>query len=100
MSQGKYSPAFSSIDANRPWEAYCYNADRQIPPELTEMGQGGEVYDTRIYFANYDENGYDNYGYSAFDAEGVYVGPGNGIDRWGATEMDYLGMSEDEYYNA
>jgi hypothetical protein len=101
MSQGKYSPAISSKDANRPYEAYCYNADRQIPPEWAlEMKERGEIYDTRIHFANYDENGYDNYGYSAFNADGKYVGISmNGVDRLGYTEMDYLTMSEDDFNN-
>jgi hypothetical protein len=54
-------------------------------------------------FGNYDEEGYDMYGYSAFDANGVYVQ--DGVDRAGYTEMDYLtlqDLSEDEretYYD-
>ena len=96
MSKGKYSPALSRADANRPYTAYCYNADRQIPPALWHVA--GD-YDTRTHFANYDENGYDSYGYSAFDIHGNYIGIGEGIDRNGYTEMDYLGMSDDEFDN-
>ena len=98
MSKGKYSPAFSRKDADRPYTAYCYNADRQIPPEWTlEMKERGEVYDERTHFDNYDENGYDSYGYSAFDQDGNYVGIGEGIDRWGYTEWNYLAMSDDDF---
>lgn len=98
MSKGKYSPALTDKDCGRPYTDYCYNADKQIPPEWTrEMKERGELYDPRLHFDNYDEDGYDSYGYSAFDADGNYIGPGEGIDRWGYTEMDYLGMSNDEF---
>ena len=98
MSKGKYSPSLSVKDANRPYADYCYNADRRIPPEWTpEMKERGEVYDTRIHFGNYDKDGFDRYGYSAFDADGNYIGIGEGIDRWGYTEMDYLAMSDNEF---
>jgi len=93
MSRGKYSPALSFKDANRPYTDYCYNADGQIPPETWAEGE----YDTRTHFGNYDENGYDSYGYSAFDIDGNYIGIGEGIDRWGYTEMDYLTMSDEEF---
>jgi len=39
-------------------------------------------------FGNYNDEGFDWYGYSAFDLDGNYVG--NGIDRYGYTESDYL----------
>lgn len=98
MSKGKYSPSLTRKDVGRPYTDYCYNADKQIPPEWTlEMKERGEEYDTRLYFGNYDENGYDSYGYSAFDADGNYVGIGEGIDRWGYTEWDYLAMSDDDF---
>lgn len=93
MSKGKYSPALTRKDVDRAYADYCYNADRQIPPETWADGE----YDTRLHFGNYDEDGYDSYGYSAFDADGNYIGPGEGIDRWGYTEMDYLNMSDDEF---
>lgn len=98
MSKGKYSPALTRADVARPYTDYCYNADKQIPPEWTlEMKERGEVFDTRLYFGNYDENGYDSYGYSAFDADGNYVGCGDGVDRLGYTEWDYLAMSDEEF---
>jgi len=47
--------------------------------------------------ADYDSEGYDSYGYSGVDQDGNYVGCGNGIDRLGYTEMDYLSMSQDDW---
>lgn len=93
MSKGKYSPSLTRKDCDRPYTAYCYNADKQIPPETWPLGG----YESRIHLANYDENGYDSYGYSAFDIDGNYVGIGEGIDRWGYTEWDYLAMSDDDF---
>jgi len=98
MSKGKYSPALTREDIDRPWEDYKYNAYGELPPEWTlEMKERGEVYDTKVHFGNYDENGYDRYGYCAFNRDGEYIGIGDGIDRWGYTEMDYLMMDDDEF---
>lgn len=72
---------------------FIYNADKQIPPE--SWPEGG--YETRIHLANYDKNGFNRYGYSAFDADGNYLCIGAGIDRYGYTEMDYLTMSDNEF---
>ena len=97
MSQGKYSPSLTREMCNRPYDAYCYNADKQIPPPFTP---GSGEYETRIHFDNYDEEGYDDYGYSAFDANGNYVGiRTDGVDRWGYSEWDYLAMDDDEFEN-
>jgi hypothetical protein len=93
MGKGKYSPSLTREDADRPYTDYCYNADGQIPPETWTEGE----YCTRLHFANYDKCGYDRYGYSAFDADGNYIGIGDGIDRWGYTEMDYITMSDEEF---
>lgn len=93
MSQGKYSPALTRKDVDRPYSDYRYNADKQIPPETWAEGE----YNTRTHFGNYDEDGYDSYGYSAFDIHGNYVDIGQGIDRWGYTEDEYLSMSTDEF---
>jgi hypothetical protein len=49
-----------------------------------------QTYDIKTMFGDYDEDGYDRYGYSTFDSDGNYVGGGNGIDREGYTELDYL----------
>lgn len=98
MSKGKYSPALTREDCARPYTEYKYNADKQIPPEWTlEMKESGLTYCDRTYGGWYDENGYDSYGYSAFLADGTYVGGGNGVDRWGYTEMDYLTMDDEEF---
>lgn len=48
-------------------------------------------------FPHYDHEGFDSYGYSAFNSEGKYVGIGQGIDRNGFSENDYLAMSDDEF---
>jgi len=92
MSKGKYSPTCISLEC-KPRE-FIYNALKQIPPEFTP---GTGEYDTKIHFPNYDEDGYDSYGYSAFNANGEYVGIGSGVDRNGLTEWDYLAMSDDEF---
>jgi len=98
MSKGKYSPSLTCQQTSRSYRDYCYNADKQIPPVWTlEMKERGEIYNTRLYFADYDADGYDSYGYSAFDADGNYVGIGGGIDRWGYTEDDYLWMSDEQF---
>lgn len=98
MSKGKYSPSLNRYHLNQGYENYCYNADGNIPPEWTlEMKEAGEVYNTRLYFGNYDSEGYDSYDYSAFNENGDYVGMQNGIDRWGYTEEDYLEMDDDDF---
>lgn len=91
MSRGKYSPRCPH--ANTDYE-FKYNADGKIPPSYTP---GKDVYDTRLHFDNYDEEGFDRYGYSAFDADGNYVGIGDGIDRLGNTEDDYMRMTDEEF---
>jgi hypothetical protein len=45
--------------------------------------------------SDYDNEGFDSYGYSAFDVDGNFVGHGKGIDRYGYTELDYLTDSTD-----
>lgn len=94
MSKGKYSPSLTSAHCARGYEAYCYNAYGKIPADW--KAENAE-YDTMLHFGDYDEEGFDSYGYSALDANGYYVGPGNGIDRWGYTEDQYLCMSDDEF---
>jgi len=56
-----------------------------------------DVYDEQRHFGNYDDEGYDSYGYGAFDVDGVYLGIGAGVDRLGYTEMDYLTMGSDRF---
>ena len=98
MSKGKYSPSLTRAHCDRPYSEYCYNADKQLPPEWTrEMRDAGMKFDDRLYMGYYDDEGYDSYGYSAFDKDGNYVGRPDGIDRWGYTEADYLCMSDDDF---
>jgi hypothetical protein len=90
MSVGKYSPVCPH--AHEPgWDAFRFNAYGKPPePWNDEVQAAGVVYDQKTMFENYDGEGYDSYGYSAFDADGEYVGIGDGVDRCGYTEMDYL----------
>ena len=87
MSRGKYSPYCPK------GKVFKYNAYGRVP----ESYLVGQVYDERIHFANYDDEGYDSYGYSCYDGYGNYVGIGNGLDRLGYTESDYLTMSDDDF---
>lgn len=95
MSKGKYSPSLTrAMIAAHDEDTFIYNADGQIPPEYVF---GRDVYDQRTHFGDYDKDGYDRYGYSAFNQDGKYIGLGSGIDRWGYTEMDYLQMDDDDF---
>jgi len=89
MSRGKYS-----VEAYKDWGngyEFKYNCYGQEPePWTKEMIDAGMIFDEKTMFGNYDEEGYDMYGYSCFDADSNYVGSGDGIDRAGFTEYDYL----------
>lgn len=93
MSQGKYSPALIV----KPCDFNCYG--KPPAPWTKEIQESGVEYDEKTMFANYDEDGFDRYGYSAFDSDGKYVGIGNGIDRRGYTEFEYLVMSPEDFQN-
>ena len=90
MSTGKYSPICPH--AGEPgWDAYKFNCYGETPAEWSkEIAETGVEYDQKTMFDIYDDEGFDSYGYSAFDAHGTYLGIGSGIDRYGYTEMDYL----------
>ena len=92
MSQGKYSPVCPHARDDK--YEYKFNCLGQIPPDYDPAL---DVYDQKVHFGNYDQEGFDSYGYSAFDADGNYVGIGDGIDRLGYTELDYLCMSTDDW---
>lgn len=92
MGQGKYSPCCPHARDDK--YEYKFNCRGEIPPPYDHTR---DVYDEQIHFGNYDDEGYDSYGYSAFDSNGVYLGIGEGVDRLGYTEMDYLTMSADLY---
>lgn len=91
MSVGKYS-----VDGYKYWPddyEYKYNCyGKEVEP-----WQGGENYNSLTMFDNYDEEGYDYYGYSAFDKDGKFVGHGDGVDRVGMTERDYLQREIDRF---
>jgi hypothetical protein len=89
MSRGKYSPNLPNLGEDQ----FVFNADGQpVAP-----WKGGAEYNERTMFGNYDAQGYDRYGYSAFDADGNYVG--EGVDRNGYTEFEYLTMSDEQWEN-
>lgn len=94
MSRGKYSP-------NLPrGKEFIYNCYGKAPVEWSkEIADSGVAYDEKTMFIDYDDEGYDRYGYSAFDSNGDYAGIGSGVDRNGYTEMVYLCMSSEEFEN-
>lgn len=92
MSKGKYSPSLTrAMIAARDENTFIYNCKGEIAP--TEWDE----YDDIIHFGDYDSEGFDHYGYSAWLEDGRFAGHGNGIDRYGYTEMEYLEMSDDEF---
>ncbi len=98
MSTGKYSPLCPHA-AERDYSAFVYNCYGELPPAYDHAA--GE-YNQKLHYDNYDSEGFDSYGYSCFDEDGNYVGCGDGIDRYGYTEMDYLKDSAnggDLYYS-
>lgn len=92
MSRGKYSPV------RKQWPdgyEYKYNCYGQEPAQWNKkMFDAGVPYDEKTMMDCYDEEGYDRYGYSAFDIDGNYIGFGDGIDRDGYTESDYLTLQD------
>jgi hypothetical protein len=86
MSTGKYSPLCPHAN-EKDWRSFVYNCYGETPPAYDHAA--GE-YNEKLHFDNYDDEGFDSYGYSSFDADGEYVGCGKGIDRYGYTENDYL----------
>jgi hypothetical protein len=86
MSRGKYSP--NCPNANLGLEHFQYNCYGQVPTPWSND------YDEKTMYGDYDDEGYDSYGYSAFDAEGLYVGSGHGVDRDGYTEEEYLTLQD------
>jgi uncharacterized protein (UPF0335 family) len=86
MARGKYSP-------NLPHgKEFIYNCYGKPAVEWSET-----VDDEKTMFANYDDEGFDSYGYSAFDEFGNYMGIGSGVDRNGYTEHEYLCMSDEQW---
>jgi hypothetical protein len=99
MSRGKYSPATprKNSDARMKLDA-VEQFDRNAYGEVPSPYQAGvDQYDEKIHFGDYDEWGYDSYGYSAWLEDGTFVGLGQGVDRLGYTEDDYITMRDDEW---
>lgn len=102
MSRGKYSLSLKHWPEGYEFKYNCYG---EIPePWSIEQKNAGEIFDEQTMCDGHDEEGFDKYGYSAFDSEGNFVGLGIGIDRAGYTEMDYLQLKDipeehrDSYY--
>lgn len=90
MSTGKYSPLCPHAHEDG-YGAYVYNCYGETPVEWNQaVSDAGVEYNEKTMFDDYDSEGFDSYGYSAFDINGDYIGAGNGVDRYGYTEMDYL----------
>lgn len=89
MAKNKFSPACK----NQPRSAYIYNAFGEVPV----FRASGEIFNEKIHYGIYDVDGYDRYGYSAWNKDGTYAGDGRGIDRNGYTEDQYLCMADDEF---
>jgi len=94
MSRGKYSPFLPN--KHKDYAFFDRNAKGEIPPEYN-----GElsVYNPELHFTDCDPDGFNPYGYSAYDRDGKYVGIGNGIDRLGYSENDYLIRFTDDEFN-
>jgi hypothetical protein len=90
MSRGKYSPKCPNTGI----EVFTFNCYGQMPAPYDHG-----TYDEKTMFDNYDSEGFDRYGYSCFNAEGQYVGIGQGVDRQGYTEMEYMVMDNDEWFD-
>ena len=79
MSIGKYSPI---INKNFVYE---YNVYGNVPASIVDDFS----YNEALNSSECDHEGFDSYGYSAFNADGDFVGIGNGVDRIGNTQEEY-----------
>lgn len=100
MSKGKYSPTVYSPtvchnDKDEQFDKNCYG--QPCADWSTSCLEAGVEYNERTMFGNYDSEGFDSYGYSAFDIKQNYVGIGSGVDRNGYTAYEYLVMSDEEF---
>ena len=86
MTIGKYSPAVGKENKYYEDREFVHNAKGQRGPFVFDKGS----YNQEDHFANYDHEGFDFYGYSAYDSDGKFVGVGNGVDKFGYTEDDYM----------
>lgn len=86
MSRGKYS-VLAYVDKPK-----GFNAKGQSPVEYVRTSTDPDHY--VMSASHFDDEGYDRYGYSCYDKDGNYVGDGEGVDRAGWTEMDYLTLQD------
>lgn len=89
MSRGKYSPW---CYGNKSPSEHIYNAYGEVPVERNK-----DSYDHTTMYDGYDSEGFDCYGYSGFDIDGNAVDIGQGIDRYGYTENEYLSMTDEQF---
>jgi hypothetical protein len=92
MSRGKYSLAYKRWPEGYEFKYNCFG--QEPAPWTQEMIDAGEVYDSMTMMDGYDEEGFDRYGYSAFDNDGEYLGHMDGVDRDGWTEDQYLRLED------
>lgn len=93
VGQGKYSPCKATKEVEA--QGFGFNCYGDVPTPWNP--DNGITYDSKTMFADYDCEGFDSYGYSAFNRDGEFVGHGSGVDRYGNTEMDYMPMSPEEF---
>lgn len=84
MIRGTYSENAYSYRADHTYNSYGLKP--AIPKVYTDDG-----YTEQTDWLVFDENGCDEYGYTAYSANGEYVGFGNGVDLVGMLKDDYLG---------
>ena len=98
MSKGKYSPTpwKRNRDRDEDENDFIYNAKGELPAPYDHTK---DTLIEEIHIDGYDKEGYDSYGYSAYTRNGKFVGCGQGVDRNGYTEDDYLMMSDEEFEN-
>lgn len=92
MSKGKYSPTVYAHKHQGDYAQYKYNAKGEMPVQFER-----DRYNEETMFVNYNSEGFDSYGYSAYSRDGTFVGAGNGVDRNGYTENDYQNMSDEAF---
>jgi hypothetical protein len=91
--QGKYSPNIPQSLKKASISFFRFNAKGQI-----RVHEPYNVnYNQETMFGNYSKDGFDRYGYSAYDKDGKYVGSCEGVDRNGITETEYMLMDEIEF---
>lgn len=96
MGVGKYSPNCPHANTDYNFKYNCYGKE---PIEWNNsVKDSGISFDEKTMFYQYDDEGFDSYGYSAFDINGNYVGVNCGVDRNGMTENDYRDQHVQDWY--